>query len=328
MRQLAGYQRFELLEGKGKGNEVIHVRNGSGLSFYIHVSRGFDLGQCEIHGIPIAWMSPTGPVAPSYYDKEGSEWDRSFEGGLLATCGLSSIGRPSVDEGIAYGQHGRISSIPAYLQRSEAYWDNEKYTLEFVGRLSETKALGENLTMKRTIRTVMGSNQIDIHDVVTNETSTPVEHLYMYHMNFGYPLVSETMKIRIPSGSRRWIRNPGTALQAEQYAPVSKEALPSVLLHEHWEGASDTLELGLENRVRYGDTEALLKATIRYPRAAFPYLTQWRHERSGIRVLGIEPCNQTTEGRAHHREHGTLPCLQPWESKEYRMSIRFDLIMD
>jgi hypothetical protein len=325
MRQLAGYQRLELVDGKGKGNELIHVRNGSGLSFFINVSRGFDIGQCEFHGIPIAWLSSTGPVAPSYYDKEGVEWERSFEGGLLTTCGLTTIGRPSEDQGAAYGLHGRISSTPASLQRCEAQWQGEQYRLEFGGKVADTKALAENVILRRTIRTAMGDNRIELHDVITNETSLPVEHLYMYHINFGYPLVGESMKIHIPAAEQRWIRNSDAALPADRYAAPTPDAQPSVLLHERWHTAPETIEVRLANRVKLGVADATLQITIQYPRAVMPFLTQWRHERSGIRALGIEPGNQTTEGRAHHREQGTLPFLQPWEQKEYRISIQFDL---
>lgn len=35
LRQIAGYQRVQLQEGRGRGNELLLVRNGSGLSFQI-----------------------------------------------------------------------------------------------------------------------------------------------------------------------------------------------------------------------------------------------------------------------------------------------------
>jgi hypothetical protein len=117
VRQIAGYQRVQLQEGKGKGNEVLLVRNGCGLSFQISLSRAFDIGLCELYGIPVSWMSAAGPVSPHFYEKDGREWSRGFEGGLLATGGLTYMGKPNVDE---FRRHQQSCYVRKSCQRTLA----------------------------------------------------------------------------------------------------------------------------------------------------------------------------------------------------------------
>lgn len=326
IRRLAGYQRFELLEGRGKGNEVIAVRNGSGLHFHVNVSRGFDIGQCEFHGIPIGWISHAGPVAPHFYEKDGTNWNRGFEGGLLATCGLSTIGKPSVDQGEAYGQHGRISYIPAELLQTEAGWtDDDRYEIVARGRVKESDALQQNIVLDRTIRTGLGDNRICLTDRITNDTFLPAEHLIMYHFNFGFPLVGETCDIMLPEGDRRWINGAGATDRAACYEAPSADAAPTVMLHENMRSDDGMLTIGVRNRVKHLGADKLLEVRLTYSREACPCLTQWKFPRRGVYVLGLEPGNATTEGRRVHRERGTLPFLEAGETKTYEFIIDFDL---
>ncbi|UOF88732.1 aldose 1-epimerase family protein [Fodinisporobacter ferrooxydans] len=328
IRQVARFQRMELLDGKGKGNEIIQVQNGTGLSFQISVSRAFDIGLCELYGIPISWMSHTGPVSPFFYDKEMTEWNRSFEGGLFATCGLTYMGKPCVDQGQQLGQHGRISSTPSELLQAEGRWTEEKYELIFRGKVRESKALEECVTLERTITTCLGENRIIISDWITNETFMPVEHMVMYHFNFGYPLVSEFCQIQIPDSKKRWIIGDGPTIDSHRYGKPSNNANPCVMVHEEVEAADGLIKVGINNDIFHNGVKKRLGVTISYSKDACPCLTQWKHQRKGIYVMGIEPGNVTTEGRGKHRERGTLPFLQPGESKQYQFVLDFQLKED
>ena len=92
MRQLAGIRRAELEDGKGRGMRILDVTNGSGLAFTVYPDRGMDIGETTFKGIPIAWITPNGPVAPQFYDASGLNWLRSWGGGLLTGCGLMNVG--------------------------------------------------------------------------------------------------------------------------------------------------------------------------------------------------------------------------------------------
>jgi hypothetical protein len=326
VRQVCGFQRMELLEGKGKGNEIIQVRNGSGLQFQINVSRGFDIGLCEFYGIPISWISHTGPVSPYYYDKEGTEWNRSFEGGLLATCGLTYMGKPGWDLGKPLGQHGRISSTPAELLQTEGRWMEERYELIFRAKIRESKALEENIVSERTIATSLGDNRIFITDRITNESFAPVEHMVMYHYNFGYPVIGSDCRIEIPQSKKRWIIGEGPIEGSDRYSEPIADASPTVMLHEELQSDDeDMIHVSIANNVVHNNKHKRLFVKLSYPKASCSYLTQWKYPAKGTYVMGIEPCNSTTEGRSIHRERGTLPFLQPGETKQYSFSLEFQL---
>lgn len=81
----------------------------------------------------------------------------------------------------------------------------------------------------------------------------------------------------------------------------------------------------MENEIIWNEQEKTLRASIRYPREACPFLTQWKNATRGEYVLGLEPGNTSTEGRALHREHGTLPQLQPQETRRYEFVVDFSL---
>ncbi|MBO0790656.1 MAG: aldose 1-epimerase family protein [Ktedonobacteraceae bacterium] len=325
-KQIAGYQRVQLQEGRGRGNELLFVRNGSGLTFQISISRAFDIGLCELFSIPISWLSAAGPVSPAFYEKDGREWNRSFEGGLLATGGLTYMGKPNVDEGEALGLHGRISSTPAELLRSEAVQTNDTYELMFQGRVRQSSAIGEHITLTRTIRTSMGINRISIVDEITNEAFSPVEHMVLYHFNLGFPLISETCRIHIPEAqTRRWIQGSGPLEGWDRFKEPSDRA-PTVLLHEGVQDENGWIQISVENEVLLNNREQTLRVCICYPREACPFLSQWQNSTRGEYVLGLEPGNTSTEGRALHRKRGTLPYLQPQETRRYEFLVDFSLL--
>lgn len=328
LRQLAGFQRMTLAEGKGRGNEVIHVRNGTGLSYFISVSRAFDIGLCEFYGIPVSWLSATGPVAPYFYEKNAMEWHRSFEAGMLTTCGLSYMGKPHEDQGQLLGQHGKISSTPAELLQTEGEWRDEGYEMTFRAKVRENIGHGKHLTLYRTITTALGSDVIRIRDRVVNESGSPVEHMVLYHFNFGFPLISETCTIDIPAGPKRWIDGSGPLDDVPRFEPPREQGMPSVLLHEDVASVDGQVSVALSNRVVHHGRDKRMTVTLAYRKDQCPYLTQWKHPASGVYVLGIEPGNASTEGRRLHRERGTLVMLEPGEKKEYELALSFSLKED
>ncbi|MDQ4137723.1 MAG: aldose 1-epimerase family protein, partial [Actinomycetota bacterium] len=106
--QLARVDRLVEEEGPARGARRIRLVTGGGLEAEIHPDRALDLGQVTYRGVPVAWISPTGMVAPTLTSSHGRDWLRSFGGGLLATCGLDTFGPATIDEGKDYPMHGRV----------------------------------------------------------------------------------------------------------------------------------------------------------------------------------------------------------------------------
>ena len=132
MRQVAGIRRAELEDGKGRGMRILDVNNGSGLNFTVYPDRGMDIGEASFKGIPVAWITPNGPVAPQFYDAKGLNWLRSWGGGLLTGCGLMNVGGPNASGGEEHGLHGRLSHTPAGQVNAKAAWDEDGvYRIEY-----------------------------------------------------------------------------------------------------------------------------------------------------------------------------------------------------
>ena len=86
--QVAGIRLMTLGDAGARGVRVLEFRTGSGFSFDVLVDRAFDIGRCELRGMPLAWTSAVGVEGPWFYEPEGLGFFRGFGGGLLTTCGI------------------------------------------------------------------------------------------------------------------------------------------------------------------------------------------------------------------------------------------------
>lgn len=318
MEQLAGVIPSVADEGPGRGSRYFHVYTGSGLSFDVMTDRALDIGACSYKGTPLAWISPSGWVHPAHYESEGLGWLRSFQGGLCTTCGLDQIGAPSVDEGEAFGIHGRISNLPAEQVGHRTWWDDDSYRLEISGQMRQARLFGENLILHRRISTELGSNSISIEDTVTNVGFVLQPHLILYHCNLGFPLVSEHTRLNVDVeetfprdadaevGLDKWsefqVPTPGYREQVFRHIPrTDDDGKVSAFV--------ENPDLGLGIRISFYKHQ-------------LPHLVQWKQMGQGAYVLGIEPTNSTgVEGRAVARERDDLPHLAPGESKRYQLEF-------
>jgi hypothetical protein len=122
MDQIAGVRLAEAADGNERGSRLLQVWTGSGLTFNVLPDRAMDISACEYKGVPLAWRSPIGDAHPAFYEPSGIGWLRSFQGGMLVTCGLDTFG-PPVREGLQeFGQHGRVSNLPAREVGYHAGW--------------------------------------------------------------------------------------------------------------------------------------------------------------------------------------------------------------
>ncbi len=327
IRQVAGIDQYSIKGGQGDSNHILQVRNGMGLKFDVNVSRGFDLGLCELFSVPVSWMSSCGRVSPYFYDKQGDEWNRGFEGGLMTTCGLTQAGKPNTDLDQMLGQHGRISYVPAELLQCELIQEHpERIVLR--AKVRETKALSENISVYRTITTYLGKNEILIEDTVVNEGYEPVPHMILYHFNFGFPLISGTTKISKLESDRELIKGEADLCDPLSVRPVSRFEKPDVILHTNIKSETNEIKFEIENLIKFNNWNRRLKLTLLYNKEQCPYLTQWRYFGSGVNVFGIEPGNVSTKGRSYHRAAKLLDILEHGQYRQYNLKINFELKED
>ena len=312
MTQLAGAIRMEYADGRAKGTAAIEVRNGSGLRFVVLPDRGMDIAYAELNGVPFSYIGKTGVVAPAHYDEP--DFLRSFTAGLLTTCGLTQIGTPCEDNGEQLGLHGRAANIPAEDVSVFQDWvDDNNFEIRITGRVRECKVFGPDISLTRTITTRLGDNAIYIHDEIENRAFEPTPLMVLYHMNFGYPLISaDTVLETDCTGLRPRMPEMACGLDtACQFSDPIHGYQEQVFFRDAVGDSYATLRnpvLGMEVRLDFnGDT--------------LPYLVEWKMMGEQEYVVGVEPGTYPPTGRAAARERGELLFLQPQEKRIHDLKV-------
>lgn len=316
--QIAGIKALEGADGTERGARLFEIWTGAGLQFEVLADRALDISMCRYQGRSLAWRSAQGDVHPAYYEASGTDWLRSFPGGLLATCGLDHFGASGTDAGEAFGIHGRVGNLPARYVNHRAYWQGDEYVLEISGEVRQSRVYGENLVLRRRLTTALGSTRIDIADSVTNEGYEPQPHMILYHFNLGFPLLSPASRLVIDAAEtlpRDEVAAAGLATW-QTFQPPTPAYREQVFRHQPRPDADDMVQIDVLN------PDLKLGVRFRYDSATLPYVFQWKNTGEGIYVLGVEPANcGVIEGRAVARARGLLPILRPGEEQQYRLSV-------
>ena len=319
--QLASIRRSTLREGRAEGIDTVDIATGSGFQFTVLPGRGMDISQASFRGIPLCWRTAVGEVAAPYFEPKGFGWQRSAFGGLMSTGGLSSMGSPSVDNGIELGIHGRISNLPASNVWADAGWDGDRYRLWVRGKVQEAEALGTNLVLTREISTELGASHFTIRDRVENCTFAKVEHMMLYHFNVGFPLLSAATRLLVDS-ERVEPRDGDSALGLahwDRFEPPFAGRPHQLFYHQlrpDAEGKAHVLLVGMPDYA-----EGPVAAYLSYTHETLPWFANWKSMAAGNYVTGIEPANAWVEGRAAERGAGRLRFLEPWEAVDYEVEF-------
>ncbi|MCX6145449.1 MAG: aldose 1-epimerase family protein [Ignavibacteriales bacterium] len=317
LSQIAGVRLMELQDGQESCVRIADVRSGSGLRFQISLNRGMDISLAEYKGMSLAWRSPQGDVHPSYFDPKGMGWLKSFPGGLMTGCGLTTAGAPSIDAGEELGIHGRLSNLPASNTKAETEWAGDRCVFKVSGVIRENVIFKENLALYRTIEVELGKSTITLRDKVVNEGFRRSPLMMLYHINLGWPLLDEGSDVHLNARSmkpRDDEADKGAASAMRIPAPISgyKE---QVFYHDLIADSGGFASAVLANR-KLG-----LGLFARYRQKELLRFIQWKMVAEGEYVLGFEPANCLVEGRAKERGRETLQFLEPGETREFLVHI-------
>jgi len=303
--QAARVEQLECVQGPARGSRVIRVATGGGLEFDLHPDRGLDIGRATIDGIGVAWLSPTGLAAPSFAEHGGLGWLRTFGGGLLTTCGLDAFGPPGVDRYGEYGLHGRVSATPATILEAGLVNGIARVTAS----VRQAGVFAENLEMRRTISSPVGSRTITISDRISNDGHRPWPLMVLYHCNLGWPLVSADTELGVSEGPVEPLQQSDDDWRA--FADPDPRFAERVYLHRGTSTARlsrPSLGLGIE---------------IKVDPASLPCLYQWKMLGEGTYVTGLEPANCAgLVGREALGNVDALPMLEPGESRTFEIELR------
>ncbi|MGH7491641.1 MAG: aldose 1-epimerase family protein [bacterium] len=312
IRQIAEVRLCELSDGPGRGVRLAECKTGSGFAFTVLLDRGLDIHDASYKGMPLAWQSAGGVASPSFYEPEGTGWLRNFHGGWLNTCGLTNAGAPGHDELGEYGQHGRVSNLPAQLIGCGGRWLADEYELWLEAGLRETSVFGFNLQLTRRLTARLGESSLQIVDTIENLGDRATPFMVLYHCNFGFPLLAAGSHLVMKKRSvrpRDEAARPGLDTHLAMDTPQAGYA-EQVFFHEMIPAQDGFVTIALVN------ADLQLAGCVSYRQQELPELIQWKQMGAGTYVLGLEPANCLVMGRAAERQRGTLRMLAPGESCE------------
>jgi len=319
--QLGGVRVSELREGRAKGVTVVDFDLGNGFEFTVVPDRGMDIFAAKYQGMSLAWHSAVGPAAPSFYEPEGLGWLRSFAGGLVATCGLTYAGAPTVDEGEELGLHGRVSNLPASGVLAAGCWEGDEYVMSASGELRESVVFGANLHLFRRVWARLGERRFFINDVVTNEGYHRTPHMMLYHINLGFPVVDAGSRLVTPS-AKVTPRDDEARKGASEYNIITDpipEFSEQVFYHDMTPDDDGYVWAATINPTLWrGEPFGVY---VKYRKEQLPRFIEWKMMGEGDYVVGMEPANCGVEGRNVDREKGTLVFLEPGEERQYQLEL-------
>ena len=317
MHQLAGAQRFTYAEGRAKGLDAIEIRNGNGLRLVVLPDRGMDIAYAEYKGIPFSYISNTGLASSALYEEQ--DFLRNFAAGLLTTCGVTYMGAPSFDDGRQLGMHGRISNTPAYnVCVNEGWTDDGRYKITVSGKVRESRALCENMVFTREITVYLGDDHIYLHDRVENEGYKETPLMLLYHINFGYPLVSKHTVLET-NCTDLWTENEISRAGIEKAAEFC-DPIPGVDEQLYFRKAPKAAKAGLYNPVLG------LRVGMEFCGEELAYLTEWKMMGEQDYVVGVEPGTYLPMGRKTARERGELCTLPAREARDFHVTLLPELV--
>jgi hypothetical protein len=317
LSQLGYCRNYTLTEGWARGMRAADINNGSGLQYTVLPDRGMDISLASFKGINLVYLTSNGETHPAYFEPEGLGWLRTFAAGLLTTCGLTYLGPPCEDNGEQLGLHGRYSTLPVKQFSDLSGWEGNDYKYKLKGIIEEGVLFGNKLRMEREISSVCGQNVIRIKDSVTNFGSSLSPYTILYHMNFGYPLLTEEAELLIDP-SETIPRDADALSGIKEFRKFIKPQLTckeQVFFHTMKGNTDGETTITLKNR------KVGISVSINFNLHQLPYVNQWKMMGSGEYVLGIEPSNVLCKSRNILREENSLPVIQPGECTTNHLEI-------
>ncbi len=311
MQQLAYIRKVTCDEGRSTGLRLLEVKN-EGLEYQLMCDKCLDMAELSYKGINLNFLSKPGLQGRNHYDTNGQEALRSIMGGMFFTAGMENICAPYKNESGEYPMHGRIRTTPAEQVSSSQEWTDEGLVLRASGTMREAQLFGENMVLHRTIETIVGTKSVKITDEVENEAYREEPLMLLYHINMGYPFLTENTRLYIPTRSvtPRDADAKGHEAAYDRMDPPKENEPEYVFIHDIKKTEDETTwVLAVNQTLQIG-----LK--IQYSTKNLPYFMEWKSTAAGDYVIGLEPSNSSVYGRGFHEKDGSLHTLKPFEKEK------------
>jgi galactose mutarotase-like enzyme len=307
--------------GLRDGLNVVEVDNGR-LRFALLCDRGMGLWRAWCDGLELGWPSPVvGPVHPKFVpldEASGIGWLSGFDE-LLCRCGLESNGAPewSADGKLKHPLHGRIANRPAHFV--EAAIDTDAEELIVSGVVDEARLFGNNLRLRSTVRTRIGSSRLTITDEISNAWSVPADLELLYHINLGPPWAAPGSTFAAPVATMAPRNAAAVAGLAswQTYPPGLPAAAETVL---YFELAADANH---KSCVLLTGADGAKGLSLEIDRRQFPYFALWKNPipASDGYCTGLEPCLNFPNPKSFEERQGRVARVAPGETRRFEISL-------
>ena len=270
--QLASLRRYTVSDGRGRGLEVIDCDNGK-IRFLLNVSKALDMMQLYHEGQNMSFLSKNAFTARE------TDFLTRFEGGMIYTCGLDSVGGRE-----GFELHGTLHNIPAEVVRSTC--DETGIVVEAIIR--DTALFGKNLELRRKVTAAIGGDCVTVEDTLINRGYRDEEYCLLYHVNVGYPMLDGGAKVVADvvgcEPRTEWAR----VCEAE------RENMSDAVI-----GQEETCYFLTLNKpeVSLVNPKIGKKFTVSYSGDTLPHFVEWKSMAAGDYALGLEPCTTELDDR-------------------------------
>lgn len=307
--QLCGVEEVRLIGGKGDGMRLLQVRNAAGLAFTVAADRCADIYRLSFKGDNMGFFSPNGYVGPAYYQEPGKGFLKSFTAGFMTTCGFNNAGPSTMDGDESLPLHGTIGNTPA----EHVWWEETDDTIEIHATVNDSCIFERKLMLHRVLSCGKHENWLKIIDTVENQGDREEPVMLMYHINMGYPLLSEKAVLDIPSMR---VEQGDDVIDTEQWKTITPPIPQNTeICYRHYyddQGSASIWNPQISKGLR-----------ISFDAKDFPCLIQWSQFACRDYALGLEPRSFRYGDKAAARERGELTILQPGEKKTYCVRVDF-----
>lgn len=321
--------------GRQENVDVVDVDNGV-LRFRIVPTRGMNIWDAHVGDFRLGWNSPVKEIVhPGFVNLDtrgGLGWLEGFSE-MLNRCGLASFGAPGTDivpsntgapTEVTLGLHGKISYLPA--SRCEVIIEPApSRKIRIRGFIDETMMFGTQLRLVTEIWTEPGSTSLHFEDEIINLADKDQEMQYLYHCNFGQPLLDEGTRFIAPV--KKVLPRDARAAEGglagwDVYGPPQAGYTEQVYLMTLWGDENNRTEAMLQNKA------ANRGVSLAFSTTELPYFTLWKNTTSlkdGY-VTGIEPGTSYPMLRSIERKGGRVPVLKGGQS--YKASMEINVLAD
>ncbi|MEE2753920.1 MAG: aldose 1-epimerase family protein [Candidatus Latescibacterota bacterium] len=319
--------KYTLQGGLSEGVDVIEVDNGN-LRFAILPTRGMGLWRGWYRETRLGWDSPVkDPVHPAFVDlndRGGLGWLKGFNEWIVR-CGLDNNGSPGKDiiidnngneASVFLPLHGKIANTPA---RKVSIAVSNDGVLSVSGEVGETMMFGPALQLTTTISTALGSNELKIHDRVTNLGTTPAELELLYHCNYGTPILEEGARVIAPFKTV----SPRDARAQEGIDSFDRFLKPTNGYVEQCYWYELAGRKSGETCVLLRNKKGTLGSSLRFNLNELPCFTVWKNTATHYNgyVTGLEPATNYPNLKQFERAQGRVIRLRGRKSYDIHMTV-------